>query len=237
MTVTDNNQTVCTFIGQRIRERRKLLRLSQSYLAEMMGLSYQQIQKYEIGASHVSAGRLLEFAGALNVPLGYFFDGLKLEETLGKRVQSSVIQRTRTQPLHILLIESNPDDVLLFSRMLNECAEGAMVCSAHNAEKAMDHLQHYESRFGRRLPDIVVLDISMPKTHGIEILKSIKRHPRTMEVPVVVLTNSTQVKDMMESYRHGAAGFIQKSVDLNEYRESLEVLVKYWSKTVVLPCN
>ncbi len=68
MNIAEQQDAVCIFIGQRIRERRKLLKLSQNELAEFMGFSYQQMQKYEKGLSHVSAGKLLLFAKILNVP-------------------------------------------------------------------------------------------------------------------------------------------------------------------------
>lgn len=236
MNVIEQHKSVYAHIGQRIRERRKLLKLSQTELADLMGFSYQQMQKYENGASQVSAGKLLLFAKILNVPPSHFYEGIKLDEHIGKRIESEIIQKTRTAPLHILLIEDNPADVILFKKALNACSEQTEIQIVHDSEKAMECIQHYEAKFDRKQPDIIVLDLSMPKLSGMELLKGLKKHPRTLELPVVVLTNSINVKDMLESYRHGAAGFIQKSVDLDEYRDSLDIVVKYWSKIVALPC-
>jgi len=236
MNFTEQHKMVYVFIGQRIRERRKLLNLNQSDLAEMMGFSYQQMQKYETGASHVSAGKLLLFAKILNVPPSYFYEGIPLEETIGKRLDSHIIQKDRAEPLRILLVEDNPADVILFKKALHNCSEQTDVHSIHDAETVMDFLLNHEKKFGRKPPDILVLDLSMPRLSGMELLKAVKKHPKTRELPVIVLTNSVNVKDMIESYREGAAGFIQKCVDLEEYMESLDVVMKYWSKTVVLPC-
>lgn len=236
MNLTEQHKSVYVFIGQRIKERRKLLNLNQSELAEMMGFSYQQMQKYETGASHVSAGKLLLFAKILNVPPSYFYEGINLEESIGKRLDNHIIQSTRTEPLRMLLVEDNPADVILFRKALGACSEQADVHVIHDSETVMDFLQNHEIRFGRKSPDIIVLDLSLPKLSGMDLLKSIKKHPKTLELPVVILTNSINMKDMTESYRKGAAGFIQKSVDLEDYTESLNIVVKYWSKIVALPC-
>lgn len=236
MNFSEQHKLIYVFIGQRIKERRKLLNLNQSELAEMMGFSYQQMQKYETGASHVSAGKLLLFAKILNVPPSYFYEGLNLQDAVGGRLDNQIIQKAREEPLRILLVEDSPADVILFNKALDACSERAEVHVIHDSEQVMDFLQNHERRFGQRAPDIVILDLSLPKLNGMALLKVIKKNQKTMEIPVIVLTNSISVKDMMESYREGAAGFIQKSVELEDYTESLDVVVKYWSKIVALPC-
>ena len=236
MSVAEQHETIYVYIGQRVRERRKLLNLSQAELAEMMGFSYQQMQKYETGASRVSAGTLLIFAKILNVPASYFYEGLKLEEAIGTRIESNIIQRIRTRALRILLVEDNPADVILFKKALDNRAELTNATVVHDAEVVMDYLQNYATKFGKAQPDIVVLDLSLPKLNGMELLKLIKKHPKTMAFPVLVLTNSINVKDMASAYRNGAAGFIQKSVDFEVYMDDLASVVNYWSKTVALPC-
>lgn len=236
MNFTEQHKSVYVFIGQRIKERRKLLGLSQSELAEMMGFSYQQMQKYETGASHVSAGKLLLFARILNVPPNYFYEGINLEENIGKRLDNQIIQKTRVEPLRILLVDDNPSDVILFKKTLSACSEPVSVHVIHTPETVMDFLQNHEIKYGQKAPDIIILDLSLPKISGMDLLKSIKKNPKTLELPVVVLTNSISTRDMMESYREGAAGFIQKSMNTEDYTESLTTLVKYWAKIVALPC-
>ena len=237
MNISENHKSVYVYIGQRIRERRKRLNLNQAELANLMGFSYQQMQKYESGASHVSAGKLLLFAKILNVPLSYFYDGINLEQTIGKRIETNIIQKVRTDPLSILLVENNPADVMLFKNAIGACSQQTDVHIIHNSETVMDFLQNHEVKYGRKLPDIIILELSIPKIGGMELLKAIKKNPRTVELPVIILTNSINVKDMVESYKQGAAGFIQKSIDFKEYSESMETIVKYWSKVAVLPAN
>jgi transcriptional regulator with XRE-family HTH domain len=235
MNLSEQSTSVYTLIGQRIKERRKLLNLNQSELAEMMGFSYQQMQKYETGASHVSAGKLLLFAKILNVPPNYFYEGINLEEAIGKRLDDHLIQKTRAEPLRILLVEDNPADVIWFRKALDKCSEQVDVHVIHDPETVMDFLQHHDTRFGQKAADVIILELSLPKISGMDLLRSIKKHPKTLKLPVIVLTNSISTKDMMESYREGAAGFVQKSVDRDDYTESLDIVVKYWSKTVALP--
>jgi two-component system response regulator len=237
MNAAQQQEPIYIYIGQRIRERRKLLKLNQTELAELMGFSYQQMQKYETGASRVSASKLLMFAKILNVPPSYFYDGIKIEDNIGKRIEPNVIQKGRTRSLRILLVEDNPADVILFKKALTIYADDTDMHVIHDPEHVMDFLQNHEVKYGQKLPDLVILDLSLPKLNGLELLKSIKKHPKIMELPVVVLTNSINVKDMMESYRNGAAGFIQKLVDLDEYVDAIDIVLKYWSKIVALPCT
>jgi len=202
----------------------------------LMGFSYQQMQKYETGVSHVSAGKLLQFARILNVPPNYFFDGLKLEGVLENRINASVIQRRRVRAFSVMMVEDNPSDVILFKKALAECDVPTEVQTFHDAEGAIDFLANHDVKFSQDLPDLVVLDLSLPKVGGLELLKRIKKHPQLLELPVVILTNSISMNDMMAAYRHGAAGFIQKSVDLSEYMDGMAIVMKYWSKIVALPC-
>lgn len=229
------NNSVYVYVGQKIRERRKLLKLSQSQLAEMMGFSYQQMQKYETGASQASISKLLQFAQILNVPPLYFYEGAKLDDEIGKGITSDVIQKSRTEPLHVLLVEDSPADVILFRKALSACSEQVDLHVIHDAETVKDFLQNHSAKFGKAAPDLVILDLSLPKITGLQLLKSIKSNAETVALPVVILTNSISKKEMQEAYRNGAAGFIQKSVDMEQYMEAIETAMRYWSKAVALP--
>ena len=235
MNIEEHQNTVYAYIGQRIRERRKLLKLSQTELAELMGFSYQQAQKYETGASHVSAGKLLLLAKILNVPPCYFYEGLNLESPLGTHIDETVIQKDKDRAFSIALIEDNPADVILFKKALTECECDIGVQTFHDMDCALDFLHNHDTKFHQKRPDLVVIDLSLPKKDGMELLKTIKKNTTLQKLPVIVLTNSISLKDMVEAYRLGAASFIQKSVDLSEYMETIGVVIKYWSKIVILP--
>lgn len=231
----DQHQTVYCFVGQRIRERRKTLKMSQSQLAELMGFSYQQIQKYETGSSQVSVGKLLQLAQVLNVPPLYFYEGIKLDDGIGQGIERDTIQKTRTTPLNVLLVEDSPGDVILFRKALSVCSEQVDLHVIHDSETVGDYLHNHDAKFGKPRPDLVILDLSLPKITGLQLLKSIKSNTETMEIPVVILTNSISRKEMREAYRLGASGFIQKSVDMDQYIEAIEIAVHYWARAVALP--
>lgn len=224
-----------SYVGQRIRERRKLLKMSQGQLAEMMGFSYQQMQKYETGASQVSVSKMLQFAKILNVPATYFYEGAKLDDEIGKAIPTDIIQKSRTNPLNVLLVEDSPADVILFRKALSACSEQVDLNVIHDSESVSDFLHNHQTKYGKPMPDLVILDLSMPKITGLQLLKSIKINSETVILPVLILTNSVSKKEMQEAYRLGAAGFIQKSVDMEQFMETIEITMSYWSKAVALP--
>lgn len=226
---------VYKYIGQRIRERRKLLKLSQGQLSEMMGFSYQQMQKYEAGSSQVTVSKLLQFSKYLNVPPYYFYDGAKLDDEIGNGIDSEFIQKSRTSPLRVLLVESNACDEILFRNALTACSEQVDLHVLHDPETAKDFLQNHDVKYGKPFPDIVILDLMLNRASGMQLLKAIKTNSEISELPVIVLTHSISKKDMHEAYRAGAAGFIQKSVDREQFMESVEVTMRYWGKAVTLP--
>ena len=102
-------------------------------------------------------------------------------------------------------------------------------------DRVMDFLQNHDSKYGRPRPDLIILDLNLPKISGIELLKLIKKNQTLLDIPVVVLTNSIRVQEMQECYRLHAAGFIQKSIDFDEFCEDVATAMKYWAKTVILP--
>jgi two-component system response regulator len=79
------------------------------------------------------------------------------------------------------------------------------------------------------------MDLNLPKINGLELLRMIKKNPVMSDIPVVVLTNSIRVQEMQECYRLHGAGFIQKSIDFDEFCEDVATAMKYWAKTVILP--
>ena len=223
------------YIGQRIKERRRILRMNQSQLASLVDVSYQQIQKYENGTSQLSVSRLLQFATVLNVPPTYFYENLKLNDTIGVQIDTDIIQKVRTEPLRILLVEDSATDVMLFKKALGSYESEVSLHHIQDPETVIDFLQHCEVKYGRQRPDLVILDLSMPKMGGMQLLKSIKKNPGLVEVQVSILTNSISKKEMQEAYRSGASGFIQKSVQMEEFRESIDIAISYWARVVALP--
>lgn len=223
------------YVGNKIRERRKLLKLNQTELANLLGISYQQVQKYESGATTLTLGRLMHIAQILNVQPNYFYDGAPTQDLAAPTQASDVISKDRKRPLQVFLIEDNSSDEILFKNAVEQCGIAADIYSMQQPDRVMDFLQNHDSKYGRPRPDVIVLDLNLPKMNGLELLKLIKKNPALVDIPVIVLTNSIRVQEMQECYRLHGAGFIQKSIDFDEFCEDIATAMKYWAKTVILP--
>ena len=131
----------------------------------------------------------------------------------------------------ILLVEDNPDDVKLTLRALERSRITNEVTVARDGVEALDYLfgtGKFEGRDTELMPQVVLLDLKMPKIDGIEVLRRIRADERTKLLPVVILTTSNEDKDRIESYRLGANSYIRKPVDFNQFAEAVQQLGLYW---------
>src|SRR5687768_17075149 len=128
---------------------------------------------------------------------------------------------------YILLVEDNPDDEKLTLRALKQSDIPNETMVARDGEEACTFL------FGNggpleRLPDLVLLDLKLPKVGGLEILQRMRRDERTKSVPIVILTSSDEERDIMMSYNLGANSYIRKPVDYAQFIETVKLLGQYW---------
>jgi CheY-like chemotaxis protein len=131
----------------------------------------------------------------------------------------------------ILLAEDNPDDVKLTLRALKKSNILNEVVVAGDGVEALDYLfgtGKFAGRDAGVLPQVVLLDLKMPKVDGLEVLHRIRADKRTKVLPVVVLTTSSEDKDRIESYKLGANSYIRKPVDFNQFAEAVRQLGLYW---------
>jgi CheY-like chemotaxis protein len=131
----------------------------------------------------------------------------------------------------ILLVEDNPDDQLLTVRALKKNNFSNEIVIARDGVEALDYLFGTGEFTGRDLnimPMLVLLDLKLPKIGGIEVLRRIRSDERTRSLPVVILTSSSEEKDIIESYHLGANSYVRKLVDFNQFRESVKQLGLYW---------
>lgn len=131
----------------------------------------------------------------------------------------------------ILLAEDNPDDVKLTLRALKKNNILNEVVVAQNGVEALDYLfgtGTYEGRDTKIKPQVVLLDLKMPKMDGLEVLNRIRSDERTKLLPVVILTTSSEDKDRIESYKLGANSYIRKPVDFNQFASAVQHLGLYW---------
>ncbi|TRO83705.1 response regulator [Desulfuromonas acetexigens] len=131
----------------------------------------------------------------------------------------------------ILLVEDNPDDVALTVRAMERNKIANTVVVARDGAEALDWLfgtGQYAERDTSIQPQLVMLDLHLPKVDGIEVLQRIRADERTRHLPVVILTTSSEQRDILASYDRGANSYIQKPVDFQAFNEAVRQLGIYW---------
>lgn len=131
----------------------------------------------------------------------------------------------------ILLVEDNPDDEALMLRALTKNGIANDIVVAHDGVEAVEYL-FGEGQFAGRsvddLPELILLDLKLPRMDGLDVLRRIRGDERTQYVPVVVLTTSSEQRDIIESYDLGANSYVTKPVDFMEFIEATRQLGTYW---------
>jgi two-component system response regulator len=138
----------------------------------------------------------------------------------------------------ILLVEDNPDDEALTLRALEKNHISNDIIVARDGVEALDYLfgtGAYASRDTRDTPQVILLDINLPRINGLEVLRRLRADPRMEHVPVVILTSSTEEDDMLKGYQNGANSYVRKPVNFNEFIDVVRNLGMYWLLLNELP--
>ena len=133
----------------------------------------------------------------------------------------------------ILLVEDDPMDVDLTKQALARRGVANPVVVARDGEEALAYLPRWEA--GEPLPLVILLDLHLPKVDGLQVLSQIKSHPRFHTIPVVVLTTSSEDRDMQTAYQLGANSYIVKSVDFDKFMQVAEQIDLYWCVLNTIP--
>ena len=131
----------------------------------------------------------------------------------------------------ILLVEDNPDDVKLTLRAFNEHNLSNDIVLAQDGAEALEYIFGTGAYAGRDVTDqpaVIFLDLKLPKLDGLEVLRRIRRDPRTALQPVVILTSSSEEQDMIQGYALGANSYVRKPVDFDQFVEAARQLGLYW---------
>jgi two-component system response regulator len=131
----------------------------------------------------------------------------------------------------ILLVEDNPDDELLTLRALRKNNVLNKVVVARDGVEALDYLfgtGEYAARDTAVMPQLILLDLKLPKIDGLEVLKRLRADERTRLLPVVILTSSREEQDMLDGYGLGANSYVRKPVNFEQFVQAIEQLKLYW---------
>lgn len=131
----------------------------------------------------------------------------------------------------VLLVEDNPDDEELTRLAFQECRLANKLIVVRDGQEALDYLfatGKYADRDISEMPQVILLDLKLPKVDGLDVLQIVRADERTKLLPVVVLTSSKEEQDLIDSYSLGASSYIQKPVDYLQFVEAVRQLGLYW---------
>lgn len=140
----------------------------------------------------------------------------------------------------LLLVEDSAADVQILERLLRDVGQGVALRVTRDGQEAMDYLLRqgpYATDPSVRFPDLVLLDLHLPRLTGLEVLKRVRALPELRHVPVVVWTTSQEEEDIRAVYLAGANSYIEKPRDYARYREVLEIMLRYWFQIAQLPAS
>jgi two-component system, chemotaxis family, response regulator Rcp1 len=143
--------------------------------------------------------------------------------------------RPAGRPIEILLVEDNPGDVRLTIEGLNEGKVHNNLHVARDGVEALQFLRHQAAFKSEVRPDLILLDLNLPRKDGREVLEEIKADPELRTIPVVVLTTSRAEQDVLRSYELQANCYISKPVDLEQFITVVKSIEDFWLTIVTLP--
>lgn len=132
----------------------------------------------------------------------------------------------------ILLVEDDRTDTMIVKRALEELKVTNKLIQTADGSQALDYLQNTDNK----RPCLILLDLNMPKTNGIEFLNIVKADDVLKKIPIIVLTISTQVQDVVNAFKLGVAGYIIKPVDYIKFVEAIRTVTLYWTLSELPRC-
>lgn len=191
-------------------------------LADELGVSLQQVQRYEQGVNKISASLLYQLSKSFKTDISSFFEGFE-EDT---------VKPTDPPSFKVLLVEDNPHDEFLFRKAIADFPKKLVIFALKDGQEAFTFFQGNPPSF---VPDIIFLDLNLPHFRGFDLLQNIKRKPQWKDIPVIIMTTSTNDDDISRSYHLQSSGFIRKSFQFEEFKNNLLKTLDYWVETVHLP--
>jgi CheY-like chemotaxis protein len=175
----------------------------------------------------------------------------QLNRHIGKKLQTRPHKQTEgNPPFTILIIEDNAGDEYLIKKAINDFATSNLdtnnlstsntektitIHTFHDGQKALDFLRNQSAKSESLRPDIILTGFHLAKLNGLEMIQTIKKDPNLQDIPIIVMSNSLNIKDIVSCYAHFAAGFIIKPLEYDALKRKIHTLINYWSEAVVLP--
>ena len=221
------------YVGKRLKERRKKLGITLIELADQLGISYQQIQKYETAKNGISAETLYSIALIFNVEINYFFEGFHKYMKRYDSLNGKILRDPLQDSINILLIEEDPEEEAVIREALEAGKGKKSVYSAHQPMQAMKLLRYPPTTVEFNKPDIIMLSLDFPNKEGQWLLKDIKRDRELGSIPIIALSRDKQEEEILSAYRNFASGFIYKSPNKTELQQSVKGAFSYWTSVIV----
>lgn len=139
--------------------------------------------------------------------------------------------------IHILLVEDNEGDILLTLEAFEEAKMKNTISVVKDGEKAIQYVEKLESFSDAIYPDLIILDVNLPKLNGHEVLQYLKNSDAHKHIPVIMLTTSSSQKDINESYKNHVNCFITKPVDVEDFINAVISIEEFWINIVKLPAS
>lgn len=141
------------------------------------------------------------------------------------------------KPIHILLVEDNEGDILLTIDAFEEGRISNKISVVRDGNEAIDFLTQSGKYVNRELPDLILLDINLPKKNGHEVLNFIKSTDWLRQIPVIILTTSSSESDIEKAYKNFVSCYITKPIDVNDFLIAISKIEDFWFSIVSLPNN
>jgi CheY-like chemotaxis protein len=139
------------------------------------------------------------------------------------------------KPIHILLVEDNEGDILLITEALSEGKISNTISIVKDGWEAIQYLERNKKYRNELPPDLILLDVNLPKMNGHEVLKNIKSNNSIKHIPVIMLTTSSSEKDILSSYQNYVNCYITKPVEVNDFINVVSSIENFWISIVQLP--
>jgi transcriptional regulator with XRE-family HTH domain len=235
MNADQSDMDISLHIGHKLREQRKKAGITLSRISKILNVTYQQIQKYENGYCRIPVDKLYDFSVLFDIPVQYFFEGLKTLNGYSKAVcGGELIPKRQDLHLNVIIIDDSPADEFMTRKAIHEIDKNIVILCVQSESQVMNCLKRRDVGLFAG-PDIIFMDISISKHNYPALISEIKREKHIQEVPLIILTHSIMVEDLLRAYRNGATSFICKSMDFEVFKNDMRICIEYWGKVVMLP--